>query len=203
MKKKNFLSIIGAIALVMTFTACLKSGTTTVEVDGKSYSVDTFVVAHYTETQVGEALKRAEAQKNIVRPTDASSFGAKKAEVCWVAFDNDLKYGLTIHTRKVGTVFVVHYEKGLEIIKDGQHWFYDGFPWEGEWKMWRTTASIAILDRPRWEPTDILFTDIGVQFEYLYTKNFNEWESWIMNSVARDYYGIKDEDDIILSYKKY
>lgn len=199
MNKKLFLSIIGAITLVMTFTACLNNSKTTVEIDGKSYDVDTFVVNHYTKTQVGEALKRSEAQKYVVRPTDASKFGAKKAEVCWVAFEDDLK----ADCQKVGTVTVVHYENGLEIIKDDQHWFYDGFPWEGEWKMWKTTASVAILDRPRWEPTDIKFTDIGVEFEYLYMKGYNGFESWIMSSYDREKFGIKDEDDIILYYKKY
>jgi len=69
--------------------------------------------------------------------------------------------------------------------------------------MWSITASIAILDRPRWEPTRVDFTDIGVEFEYLYLKDYNGWERWIMASFAREKFGIKDEDDMILEYKKY
>ena len=194
------MSIIGAIALVMTFTACSNNSKSSIVVDGKSYSVDKDILEHNTETHVKQALKRADAQINVVRPTDASTFGAKKAEVKWRAFEYDLK--ADNFTKEVGTVTVIHYENGLEIIKDGNSWFYDGFEFE-EWKMWRITASIAILDKPRWEPTDITFTDCGVEFEYLYLKNYNGWERWIMVSFAREKFGIKDEDDMILEYKKY
>ena len=194
------MSIIGGIALVMTFTACSNNSKSSIVVDGKSYSVDKDILEHYNEIQVGQALKRADAQINVVRPTDASTFGAKKAEVKWRAFEDDLK--ADNQTKEVGTVTVIHYENGLEIIKDGNSWFYDGFEFD-EWKMWCITASIAILDRPRWEPTRVKLTDIGVEFEYLYLKDYNGWERWIMTSIAREKFGIKADDDMILEYKKY
>jgi len=197
---KKILSIIGAIALLMTFSSCSNNSKSSIVVDGKSYSVDKFLLEHYTETQVEQALKRADAQINVVRPTDASSFGVKKAEVSWRAFEKDLK--ADNQTKEVGTVTIIHYENGIEIIKDGNTWFYDGFEFR-EWNMWSITASIAILDRPRWEPTRVKFTDIGVEFEYLYLKDYNGWERWIMSSLAREKFGIKDEDDMILEYKKY
>lgn len=194
------MSIIGAIALVMTFTACLNNSKSYIVVDGKSYSVDKFLLEHYTETHVKQALRRADAQVNVVRPTDASSFGAKKAEVTWYAYEEDLKADLFVN--KVGTVTVVHYENGIEIIKDGNTWFYDGFEFR-EGNMRSITASIAILDRPRWEPTRITFTE-GVDFKYLYMKDYNGLsESWGMTSIAREKFGIKDKDDMILESKKY
>lgn len=197
---KKILSIIGAIALVMTFTACLNNSKSYIVVDGKSYSVDKFLLEHYTETHVKQALKRADAQVNVVRPTDASSFGAKKAEVTWYAYEEDLKADKFVN--KVGTVKVVHYENGIEIIKDGNTWFYDGFEFR-EGNMRSITASIAILDRPRWEPTRITFTE-GVDFKYLYMKDYNGLsESWGMTSIAREKFGIKDKDDMILESKKY
>lgn len=205
MNKKLFLSIIGAIALVMTFTACSSNSkgsflnTTTIDVDGKSYSVDKSILEHCTETHVKQALKRADAQKDVVRPTDASTFGAKKAEVEWCAFEEDLKADK--FAKKVGTVTVVHYEDGLEIIKDGQSWFYDGFSYREE-NIRSISASLAILDSPRWEPTKIKFSE-GLDYKYLYLKNYNGWETWGMSSVAREYFGIRDKDDIILSRKKY
>ena len=193
------MSIIGAIAL-MTFTACSNNNKASIMVDGKSNSVDKYLLEHYTETHVEQALKRADAQINVVRPTDASTFGAKKAEVSWRAFEEDLK--ADNQTKEVGTVTIIHYENGLEIVKDGNSWFYDGFEFR-EPNMWNISASIAILDRPRWEPTHVKFTDIGVEFEYLYLKDYNGWERWIMVSYAREKYGIKDVDDMILKYKKY
>lgn len=194
------MSIIGAIALILTFTACSNSSKSSIVVDGKSYSVDKFLLEHDNEIHVKQALKRADAQVNVVRPTDASSFGAKKAEVTWYAYEEDRKANLFVN--KVGTVTVVHYENGIEIIKDGNSWFYDGFEFR-EWNMWSITASIAILDRPRWEPTRVNFTDIGVEFKYLYLKDYNGFEFWIMPSIAREKLGIKDEDDMISEYKKY
>ena len=207
MSKKLFLSIVGAIVLAMTFTACSTNNgkgsflnTTTIDVDGKSYSVDKSILEHYTETHVKQALKRADVQKDIMRPADASTFGAKKAEVEWCAFEEDLKADK--FAKKVGTVTVVHYEDGLEIIKDGQSWFYDGFSYREE-NIRSISASLAILDSPRWEPAKIKLTDLGVEYEYLYLKNYNGWERWIMVSYAREYFGIRDKDDIILSRKKY
>lgn len=197
---KKIISIIGAIALILTFTACLNSSKSSIVVDGKSYNVDKFLLEHYTETHVKQALKRGDAQINVVRPTDASTFGAKKAEVTWYAYEEDLKADLFVN--KVGTVTVVHYENGLEIIKDGNSWFYDGFEFS-EPNMWRISASIAILDRTRWEPTRIIFSDTGVDFKYLYMKDYNGWENWGMTSIAREKLGIKDEDNMILEYKKY
>lgn len=185
----------------MTFSSCSNNSKSSIVVDGKSYSVDKFLLEHYTETHVKQALKRADAQVNVVRPTDASSFGAKKAEVTWYAYEEDLKSDLFVN--KVGTVTVVHYENGIEIIKDGQHWFYDGFTYTREWNMWSITASIAILDRSRWEPTRIRISDTGVDFDYLYMKDYNGFESWGMTSIAREKLGIKDSHDMISEYKKY
>lgn len=198
---KKFLSIIGVIALLMTFSSCSNNSKSLIVVDGMSYSVDKFLLEHYTETHVKQALKRAYAQVNVVRPTDASSFGAKKAEVTWYAYEEDLKADLFVN--KVGKVTVIHYENGIEIIKDGNTWFYDGFEFD-EWNMWSITASIAIMDRPRWEPTRIRFSDTGVDFKYLYMKDYNGLsESWGMTSIAREKLGIKDRHDMISEYKKY
>lgn len=157
----------------MTLAACssgngkssLISGaeTTTVDVDGQSYEVNKDIVARYTDTQISAALRRNAAAQ--ARPTDASSFGAKKAEVKWRAFDYDIRKADFIS--EVGVVTVVHYEHGLEIIKDGTSWFYDGYQYE-KVNIMNVAAAPAILDSPRWEPVDIRFNVSSWILEYTY-----------------------------------
>ena len=183
MKKNLFLVVIGAIALVLTACssktksplAFMASATTSVEVNGESIDVDTFVVNHYMKTRVKEALLRDKAVRNVTRPTDASSFGKKKAEVHWRAFEGDLRGDK--YFKEVGTVTVVHYEKGLEIIKDGQSWFYDGFQYV-ERNIWHISAASSILHRPQWEPVDVAFHSTDFGFIYLYPQGYDGMETF-------------------------
>lgn len=198
--KKLFLSIFGAIALMITCTACSDSKTTWVKVNGKMYSVDTFVVNHLTPEGVERAIIRAEALKDVIRPSDASSFGAKKAEVIWYAFEEDMKADLFV--RKAGTVTVVHYESGIEIIKDGKSWFYDGFEYD-ICNLRYITACIENLERSRWEPAGVITTDIGVRYEYLCTKDNILSELWLIPNYEREKLGIKSVKDIIVQEKEY
>lgn len=164
MKKTLFLSIIGAIAIVMNFISCNQAKKNLV-VNGITNSVDTFVVNHYSEHRIEGAISRDVATRDIIFPTDASSFGQKKAEVRWRAFDEDMQ--AVGHVREVGKVIVVHYEHGLEIIKDGQSWFYDGFEYDED-NLIDITAGISVLHRPRWEPVTFSYKGSLLVFEYSY-----------------------------------
>lgn len=163
MKINLILSIIGAIALVMNFSSCNQTKKT-VEVDGIAYSVDSFIVNHYSEHRIEGAISRDVTMQNIIFPSDARYFGRKKAEVRWRAFDEDMQ--AVGHVREVGKVIVVHYEHGLEIIKDGQHWYYDGFEYDED-NLTDITAGISVLDRPRWEPVTLSFKGSFLVFDYL------------------------------------
>ena len=177
MKKSIFLSIAAAIVVAMTFGSCNNS-TKSVKVGGQSYNVDTFVVAHHLESRVEEALLRDNFMQNKVLPTDASSFGEKKAEVCWRAFVEDVQNWNFV--QEVGKVTVVHYENGLEIVKDGRSWFYDGFPYE-EANLLHISGGLSILHQPRWEPVELDFIGSGLQFKYIYPQNSSSETFYILS----------------------
>jgi hypothetical protein len=172
MKKTILLNIAATITLAMILSSCNRS-TKSVTVNGKSYEVDTFVVNHYDEIRIQDALKRDAFVQQIIRPTNSSSFGQKKAEVHWRAFDENTKS--LDFAEEVGEVTVVHYEHGLEIIKDGQSWYYDGFEYD-DYNLLLISAGMAILHRPRWEPVKIDFPS-ALRGRYLYPTN-QEWDEY-------------------------
>ena len=169
-----------AAVLTLAFGSCsgksksplsmLESSTEKFEVDGQSFDVDTAIANHYIEDRIIGALKRKIAQKNKVLPTDASTFGKKIGEVHWRAFEDDMKDENLV--REVGEVTVVHYEKGLEIIKDGKSWFYDVYKYDKAHQFIHITAGISILDRERWEPVYLSTTlNNCYMFEYMYPED--------------------------------
>lgn len=199
MNKKVLLSIIGAIALVMTFGSCKGNSQSSNSEEGPG-KVDSYVETHYSEIQVKEALQRDIEVQRVIRPTDASNFGVKKAEVQWRAFEEDMQ--VRHFVREVGKVTVIHYEHGLEIIKDGQHWFYDGFQYDDH-NISSISAGMAILHRPRWEPVCARFSGADLLFEYLYPIGHTSIESSFIAESDLYELGINGIGDIIISSKKY
>lgn len=181
MKKKLFFIIVTAIAVSITFTACNSKGSQSssdsgTEENAQSYDLD-LLKKQYTQQRIDAALKRNIAVQNTVRPSDASTFGAKKAEVKWRAFEEDLSIDNLI--REVGIVTVVHYEKGVEIIKDGTSWYYDGINYEKS-NLMHVSAALAILDQPRWEPTYVQFSGTSLYCKFIYPEGHDEEESFFL-----------------------
>lgn len=199
MDKKLILSIVVAIASTMTFSSCNGNSKSSNSGEGPG-KVDSYAETHYSESQIKEAIQRDIDVQNFIRPTDASSFGEKKAEVKWRAFEKDMKE--KIFVKEKGEVIIIHYEHGLEIIKDGQHWFYDGFEYD-DYNISSISAGIAILHRPRWEPVCARFSGADLLFEYLYPIGHKTIETFFIAETILEILNINRIGDIILSVKKY
>ncbi len=142
-------------------TASGDGGKTTVTIDGKKVEVDTFTANHYENFEIQDALKREAYVCKKVKPTSASFFGRKLAEVVWRAIRPD--------RTENGTVTVVYYEKGIEIKKNEQSWFYDDFKFKERY-LRTLSATESILHPGIWEPAYVEFNSRGLLvFTYAYT----------------------------------
>lgn len=183
----------------MTFGSCKGNSQSSNSEEGPG-KVDSYVETHYPKTQVKEALQRDIEVQRVIRPTDASNFGVKKAEVQWRAFEKDMQ--VRNFVREVGKVTVIHYEHGLEIIKDGQSWYYDGFEYD-EYNISSICAGIAILHRPRWEPVLVRFSGSDLLFEYLYPRGHTSIETFMISESNLYKLGINYITDVVIEEKKY
>lgn len=199
MDKKLILSIVVAIAGTMSFSSCNGNSKSSNSGEGPG-KVDSYVETHYPESQIKKAIQRDVEVQNSIRPTDSSSFGAKKAEVKWRAFEKDMT--VIDLVKEEGEVAIIHYEHGLEIIKDGQHWFYNGFEYD-DYNISSISAGMAILHRPRWEPVCARFSGADLLFEYLYPVGHTNIESFIISESDLYALNINQIGDIILSVKEY
>lgn len=170
-------------------------GKTTVTIDGKKVEVDTFTAKHYNKVYIDGALVREAYICKTTKPLSASSFGKKKAEQVWRA--------IRINASEVGTVTVVYYEKGVEIIKDGQHWFYDGFQFTERY-LRILSASESVLHPGVWEP---VYAEIDYQgtftFTFAYTGGCPDKEFIAFFDYQRQDLGITKIKDLIISTKEY
>lgn len=176
---RKFLPLLILVSLIVMISSCDQSKVTVYVDGGYAYKVDTAVMNQYGEIRVKLALQRDRRYSQENLPVNASNFGPKKAEFNWRAFVYDLR---TLNNRlekgelvvsnwkEVGIVTVVHYEKGLEIIKDGQHWYYDGYDYDED-NIHRYSGGLSKLHSPRWEPVKV--GDNGWKFEYDYPKDNN------------------------------
>lgn len=130
-----------AAAVVLALQSCSgKSSTSTgsasdetveITIMDKSYTVNRYTAENYDpKLQIYGALLREQNLDGVIQPTDASTFGKKTAEFEWKAFKNPTKDKnnpsvLDKTLVSAGTVKVIHYEKGIEVVKDGKSWFYD------------------------------------------------------------------------------
>lgn len=164
---RKLFSFLISLSLITIISSCDQSKVTVYTEDGCAHKVDTSIMNQYGEVIVKRALKRDRLYSEENLPKDASNFGEKKAEFKWRAFIKDLNADNFF--REEGFVTVVHYEKGLEIIKDGQHWYYDGYDFE-EGNVNRYSGALSVLHSPRWEPVKVRG---DLSFEYDYPKDNN------------------------------
>ncbi len=182
MNKKLFFSLIGAIALVMALGSC-NGKTKLVNANGYACEVDTFVLNHYSDFRIKQAIERDNYVQSVTLPTNAGSFGQKKAEARWRVFDEDQKAPRRYKVE--GEATVNHYEHGLEIVKDGTSWFYDGFEYNED-NLTDISAGRSILHN-RWEPVKIGYNGSDLAYRFLYPRNYHGYEEFfIMASDLKD-----------------
>ncbi len=176
--------------------------TTTVKIDGKSVEVDTFTAKHYTNDAIAEALVREKFTSKLPKISSASGFGKKKAEVVWRAF---APHGFSIDFVEYGRATVVHYEKGIEIIRDGNSWFYGNIPYDGPSSIFHITAVESVLHPGVWEPAyaDLSFGGSDLELHFLYKGACKE-DHWILfYDFQQKKYGINSNSDMQISTKEY
>ena len=204
MKKLLFLA---GLIMVAALSSCSGNGgktgesaadasTTKVTIDGISVEVDTFTAKHYAEYIIKDALAREEFVSKVTRPTDASAFGKKKAEAVKRAFNANVE--------ECGTVTIVYYENGLEVIKDGKSWFYDGFPYD-EFRSIRTiSAAESVLHPGQWEPIHIDFL-LTKSWEclYVYDGDYKGKECFYIREYKRNDLKLLEYEDFTISQKTF
>ena len=173
---------------------------TTVTIDGKSIEVDTFTAKHYIEANLAEALIREKFTSKLPKITDASTFGKKKAEVVWRAF---APHGFGSGLIEYGKVTVIHYEKGLEIIRNGKSWYYGNIPYDGIFSIANITAVESVLHPGIWEPANLSLSGSDLLFKFMHKGGCKESHFIIMWDFEQKKYGINSNSDMQISVKEY
>lgn len=221
MNMQKYLLVTG-LFIVTFLSSCLGNGgsngeTTTdpsktkVEIDGRYVEVDTFTANHYYKHQIQKAIDREDVVSKVVRPTDASSFGKKKAKVVNRAFNANVE--------ECGTVTIIFYEKGLEIVKDGQSWFYDGEnlienPLRDSYEYGKRYPDIhyirdfgaaeSVLHPGIWEPIlkNYLITN-DWECKYAYTGEYTGNDSFYITERQQKQLGLFEYSEWIISKETY
>ena len=177
--------------------------TTTVKIDGKSVKVDVFVADHYDEDEIAEALVREKFTAKLPKITDASSFGKKKAEVVWRTF---APHDIDAMLIEYGQATVIHYEKGIEIVRDGRSWYYGNISYEDISSIVHVTAVESVLHPGVWEPAYLEVapgSHPNLRFHFLYKGACKE-DHWILlYDFQQKRYGINSNADMQISVKEY
>lgn len=168
------------------------------KIDGVTAEVDTFTVNHYPDYVIKDALEREEHIKDLVRPTDASTFGQKKAKVVKRAFNANVE--------EKGVVTIIFYEKGLEIIKEDKSWFYDRFIYDDffERSIRFVSAAESILHPGVWEPiwTDYLLTK-SWECHYIYDGDYEGRECFYIREYQQNDLVLHEYSEWIVSKEIY
>lgn len=237
---KKFLLCAGLVMAAACMSSCgAKNGgkaggddesscTKTVSINGVEYKIDCYSADNYsTMQQIHGALLREAYLGDVQRPVDASSFGKKTAELEWRAFKNPTKDesnpgSLKLTPIPAGTVTVIHYERGLEVKKDGKSWFYSAdWLYEGNkfgdtpqdvFNFWekeeRTEPQISavesILHPGVWEPATVFISDIveEITFVLRYGSGYPEKGAAECHSV-RNEMKISSPKELVISQKFY
>lgn len=168
---KKFLFLAG---LVMAAVLCScsngqsKKGEVTLKINGEKITVSSETSERFTEKDIKIAWRRYKhlRDNNIKPPTDASEFGLKLFELYWKAVDRNFE--------AIGLVTVVHYERGVEVIKDGKSWFYDfkNFVMVSP-RLFEFYAMESVMHPGVWEPVVVTREAIDEEnyfvFNYSYT----------------------------------
>lgn len=162
----------GLVMVAVVLFSCsnkqLENGKVAIRIDGEKYVVPAETVEKFTESDIKLAWDRYNylQENNIKPPKDASEFGLKLFELYWKAVDRNCKV--------IGLVTVVHYEKGVEVVKDGKSWFYDfkNFVMVSP-RRFEFYAMESVMQPGVWEPvvagTDVISGKNFFVFDYSYT----------------------------------
>ena len=199
---KFWAGLVMAAVCVLVFTSCGRSdGKVKVSFDSGSAWVDSITAANYLPHEIEQAVHREEFLSKYQQPTDASAFGKKIRSITWRALDSNCK--------DKGTVEVIKYENGVEVVKDGKHWFYGGYDrFAKSPEYCREEAQFAamesVLHPGVWEPVELEFSFSGdLIYKFAYTCGYEgqcEIYLWDFEIIK---YRIDNFGDLMVSSKKY
>jgi len=211
MKKLLFLA-----GLVMAAAVCACSGTsgkkaenalagifddggkTKIKMGDREVEVDTFVFNNYGEKKIYKAMQRDEYVKKVSKPKSAAGFGKKLSQTVWKAYAPRNIF--------IGEVVVTYYEKGVEVDKDGNSWFYDFAHMSYQGDKAAITATESVLHPGVWEPAVVSISTIGgsdIKFQYLYDCGCPETEIFYMFDYEQKKFNTYKIQDLIVSQEKY
>ena len=177
--------------------------TKTMNINGQTVTIDVFTADHYDEGEIAEALVREKFTSKLPKIANASSFGKKKAEVVWRTFAPHNEVGTML--MEYGQATVVHYEKGIEINRDGKSWYYGDISYDGASSIFHITAVESVLHPGIWEPAraELAFGGSDLEFHFLYKGDCRE-DHWILfYDFQQKKYGINSNADMQISVKEF
>jgi hypothetical protein len=97
-------------------------------------------------------------------------------------------------------------EKGVEVDKDGNSWFYDFAHMSYQGDKAAITATESVLHPGVWEPAVVTINTVGSQgfkFQYIYDCSCPEEEDFYMFGYEQKKFNTYKIEDLIVSQKKY
>ncbi|MBR2457669.1 MAG: hypothetical protein IKB31_11100 [Bacteroidaceae bacterium] len=193
---KKFLFLVGLVMAAALFVSCT-GDTTTVKINGKNVRVSKITAEKFTLDDIERALDRESVVKNLKRPKNASDFGKKKYEIEWKALDRQLN--------QHGTVLVIHYEKGIEVNKDGKAWFYDFDKFKCVEPEYIDFIAVESVMHPGvWEPASVeidIMKDLTFSYGYTGKGSEGRFEVFFMPKQVYEAKGITSVKDLIVNKK--
>lgn len=191
---RKMLFLLACLVMVSVMACSSSDRKKTAEVWGEKVRVDTFSLSHYHPRTIHIALERDKYVSKVSKPKSASSFGKKLSETVWKAVMEDKTFA--------GEITIVRYEKGLEVIKDGQSWFYD-FEHMSCGSKALFSAAEVILSPGEWEPVVVSQSDQDICFRYAYDCGWPDTQEFYMWDYEQKKFGIKGIDDLIISKREF
>lgn len=172
---------------------------------GETVELDSFVVNHYNHLCINEALAREQFVSKVQKKQNAADFGKKRFVIKAKTLS---QYDVPVGTKGTpnGEVSVIHYQKGVEVVRDGKSWFYDFAHFRFDDADTREyIAAESVLHPGVWEPVETgwgFYHDIELRF--VYTCGYEdrmEKVSYSEGIVKKK--NIKYDSDLIISRTKY
>ncbi len=171
---------------------------TTIKLGNREVEVDTFIFNNYGEKKIYKAMQRDEYVKKVPKPKNAQNFGKKMSKTIWKAYAPRNIF--------IGEVVVICYEKGVEVNKDGNSWFYDFDHMSYEGDKAAITATESVLHPGVWEPAAVTINTVGgsdLKFQYLYDCGCPEEESFYMFGYEQKKFNTYKVENLIVNQEKY
>ncbi len=172
---------------------------------GETVELDSFVVNHYNHLSINEALAREQFVSKVQKKQNAADFGKKRFVIKAKTLS---QYDVPVGTKGTpnGEVSVIHYQKGVEVVRDGKSWFYDFAHFRFDDADTREyIAAESVLHPGVWEPVE---TGWGfyhnIELRFVYTCGYEdrmEKVSYSEEIVKKQ--NIKYDSDLIISRTKY